>query len=141
MEIIAINSNYNHFYCSDHILTRLETCRGLIKDELKSIKNCSVAFPDEGAHKRYHRIFKEFPKIICTKVSDGNKRVVTLKGGEAKNRNIVFVDDLVQTGGTLCECGLLTQSNGCDDKSQFGSLPAQSISHDFSTEVLTSYDH
>ena len=111
--ICDIHTLQNHFYFSDNILVRLETCTGLIKDEMKSIKNCSVAFPDEGAHKRYSKIFKEFPQIICTKIRDGNKRIVTLKEGDAKDMNVVIVDDLVQTGGTLAETGMLMKSNGC----------------------------
>ena len=111
--ICDIHTLQNHFYFGDNILVRLETCTGLIKKEMKNIINCSVAFPDEGAYKRYTRIFKHYPQIICTKVRDGNKRIVQLKEGEVKGRNIVIIDDLVQTGGTLAECGALMKKNEC----------------------------
>jgi len=117
--ICDIHTLQNHFYFSDNILVRLETCTGLIKNEMMNIKDCSVAFPDEGAHKRYHRIFKKFPKIICTKVRDGDKRTVQLKEGEVKGRNIVIIDDLVQSGGTLAECGTLMKLKGCKSVSCF----------------------
>jgi hypothetical protein len=42
--------------------------------------------------------------VICTKVRDGDKRIVRLKEGVAKGRHVVIVDDLVQSGGTLIEC-------------------------------------
>jgi hypothetical protein len=43
-------------------------------------------------------------QVICTKVRDGDKRIVRLKEGVAKGRHVVIVDDLVQSGGTLIEC-------------------------------------
>ena len=49
-------------------------------------------------------------KVICTKVRDGPKRIVRLKEGEPRNRHVVIVDDLVQSGGTLLECGKLLKS-------------------------------
>lgn len=43
-------------------------------------------------------------QVICTKVRDGDKRIVRLKEGEPRGRHVVIVDDLVQSGGTLREC-------------------------------------
>ena len=39
------------------------------------------------------------PQVICTKVRDGDKRIVRLKEGTARGRHVVIVDDLVQSGG------------------------------------------
>lgn len=39
-------------------------------------------------------------KVICTKVRDGDKRIVRLKEGEPRGRHVVIVDDLVQSGGS-----------------------------------------
>ncbi len=41
----------------------------------------TIAFPDEGAWKRFHMQLSEFPEVICTKVRDGDKRIVRLKVG------------------------------------------------------------
>ena len=49
-------------------------------------------------------------QVICTKVRDGDKRIVRLKEGEAKGRHVVIVDDLVQSGSTLLECGKLLKA-------------------------------
>ena len=49
-------------------------------------------------------------QVICTKVRDGDKRIVRLKEGEPKGRHVVIVDDLVQSGGTLIECQKLLAS-------------------------------
>lgn len=51
-------------------------------------------------------------QVVCTKVRDGNKRIVRLKEGEPKGRHVVIVDDLVQSGGTLIECHALLASLG-----------------------------
>lgn len=63
----------------------------------------SVAFPDDGAAKRFGPEFKQ-PQIICAKKRDGDKRVVEIKEGDAKDKDVLIVDDLVRTGGTLLKC-------------------------------------
>lgn len=42
--------------------------------------------------------------MICTKVREGDKRIVRLKEGNPAGCHVVIVDDLVQSGGTLIEC-------------------------------------
>ena len=42
--------------------------------------------------------------MVCTKVREGDKRIVRLKEGNATGHHVVIVDDLVQSGGTLIEC-------------------------------------
>jgi len=68
--------------------------------------NITIAYPDEGAWKRFHYSFKKagYPEVVCTKVRDGDKRLVRVKEGDAAGRHVVIVDDLVQSGGTLIEC-------------------------------------
>ena len=36
--------------------------------------------------------------MICTKVREGDKRIVSVKEGEIKNRHVFIIDDLVKTG-------------------------------------------
>lgn len=43
-------------------------------------------------------------QVVCTKVREGDKRIVRLKEGSPDGRHVVIVDDLVQSGGTLIEC-------------------------------------
>lgn len=64
----------------------------------------AIAFPDDGAQKRFGHDFKGYPQIICSKVREGDKRVVRVKEGEAAGMHVFIVDDLVKTGGTLVEC-------------------------------------
>lgn len=87
----------------------------LLLDRLECLDdkaNVTIAYPDEGAWKRFHFQFQNYPEIICTKVRDGKKRIVRLKEGDAEGRHVVIVDDLVQSGGTLIECGKLLHSLG-----------------------------
>eukprot|EP01084_Bolivina_argentea_P165928 288191_1 len=117
--ICDIHSLQNQFYFTDNILVRLESCMGLIKKEMQKMKHCSVAFPDEGAYKRFHAMFTDWPHIICTKVKDGKKTIAKLKEGEVKDRNVMIVDDLVQSGDTVANCGALMKANGCQSVSCF----------------------
>ena len=54
-----------------------------------------------------------FEIVTCGKTRDGDKRVVNIQDGDCKGKNIVIVDDLVQTGGTLYECGVALKNAGC----------------------------
>ncbi len=38
-----------------------------------------IAFPDDGAAKRFHEAFPENASIICAKVRDGVERIITIK--------------------------------------------------------------
>lgn len=62
------------------------------------MQNVVIAFPDEGAIKRFGGQFKEFETILCSKVREGDKRVVTVKEGDPSGRHVFIIDDLVQTG-------------------------------------------
>ena len=50
--------------------------------------------------------------MVCTKVREGDKRLVKLKEGEPAGRHVIIVDDLVQSGGTLIECQKLLSRLG-----------------------------
>lgn len=41
-----------------------------------------IAFPDEGASKRFSEAFPEHARIICTKVRNGLERIITIKEGD-----------------------------------------------------------
>ena len=105
--IFDIHALQERFYFGDAVLPLFESGVPLLIERLKSLPdhdNITIAYPDEGAWKRFHNAFKDFPEVICSKVRDGNKRIVRVKEGEAKGRHVVIVDDLVQSGGTLIEC-------------------------------------
>lgn len=97
----------NRFYFHTSTVPSLHTAIPLLLERLKNENITAIAFPDDGAAKRFGRIFKTagFNEIIvCGKKRDGDKRIVTILDGDCKGKEVIIVDDLVQTGGTLYEC-------------------------------------
>ena len=81
-------------------------------DKIRSEKKINaIAFPDDGAEKRYKHLFeKELPGIefiVCGKKRDENdpsKRAITIKEGDPNGKTVLIVDDLIQSGGTMTTC-------------------------------------
>jgi len=122
--IYDIHALQERFYFGDNVIPILSSAIPLFAEQLKKAhtnENISIAFPDEGAWKRFHKQFTDFQVIICTKVRDGNKRIVTV--GEGKefcvDSHVFIVDDLVKTGGTLLECKKALRSFGAKHVSAF----------------------
>jgi len=57
--------------------------------------------------------------VTCGKTRDGDARVVAIQDGDPEGKNIIIVDDLVQTGGTLYECGMELLARGASEVSAF----------------------
>lgn len=113
--IFDIHALQERFYFGDNVLPCFESGIPLLKHRLHQLPdstNVSIAFPDEGAWKRFHNHLQHFPTIICTKVREGDKRIVRLKEGEATGQHVVIVDDLVQSGATLIECQKVLFAHG-----------------------------
>ncbi len=79
-----------------------------------------VVFPDDGAKKRFEKLFSGFKTITCGKTRKGEERIIKIETGmnnltevggtdgklklkTGKTINMFLIDDLVQTGGTLTE--------------------------------------
>lgn len=113
--IFDIHALQERFYFGDNILPCFESGIPLLLNRLakcEDAENIVIAYPDEGAWKRFHGFFKGMQEVVCTKVRDGNRRIVKLKEGEPAGRHVVVVDDLVQSGGTLIECQKLLSRLG-----------------------------
>ena len=140
--IFDIHALQERFYFGDSALPLFESGIPLLIDRLKLLDDAdkiTIAYPDEGAWKRFHFQFQGYPEVICTKVRDGDKRIVRLKEGDAIGRHVVIVDDLVQSGGTLIECGKLLHSLGAAHVSAYvthGVFPLQSYER-FKAEATT----
>ncbi|KAG5067881.1 hypothetical protein JHK85_000258 [Glycine max] len=110
-----IHALQERFYFGDNILPCFESGIPLLKRRLQDLPdsdNISVAFPDDGAWKRFHKQLQHFPTIVCAKVREGDQRIVRIKEGDPRGRHIVIVDDLVQSGGTLIECQKVLAAHG-----------------------------
>lgn len=120
--IYDIHALQERFYFSDHVLPLFETGIPLLKQRLHQLPdtdNVVVAFPDDGAWKRFHKQLDHFPMVVCTKVREGNKRIVRLKEGNPAGCHVVIVDDLVQSGGTLIECQKVLAAHGASKVSAY----------------------
>jgi len=122
--IFDIHALQERFYFGDAVLPLFESGVPLLLERLAQLPdrdNITIAYPDEGAWKRFHYQFKQegYPEVICTKVRDGAKRIVQIKEGEPRGRHVVIVDDLVQSGGTLIECHNVLAKMGAKHVSAF----------------------
>ena len=130
--IFDIHALQERFYFGDNILPCFESGIPLLLNRLANCEdadNIVIAYPDEGAWKRFHGFFRGMEEVVCTKVRDGDKRKVRLKEGEPAGRHVVIVDDLVQSGGTLIECQKLLSRLGAAKVSAYvthGVFPGES---------------
>ncbi|CEM35052.1 unnamed protein product [Vitrella brassicaformis CCMP3155] len=126
-----IHALQERFYFSDNIIPVLLTAIPLFLDAIRHEKDVAIAFPDEGARKRFGRMFDgKYPLIVCSKVRQGDKgRVVRIAEGEARGMKVFIVDDLVKTGGTLLQCKKALLEAGAASVSAFvthGVFPQES---------------
>jgi len=111
-------------YFGANISPRFKTGTKLLKERIGDRK-MSIAFPDEGAWKRFKTMFQDssgtpiYPFIICRKVRDGERRIVTVSEGDVNEKDIVIVDDLIHSGGTILECLRALKAAGARDVNAF----------------------
>ncbi|KAM0019724.1 putative ribose-phosphate diphosphokinase [Helianthus debilis subsp. tardiflorus] len=120
--IYDIHALQERFYFGDNVLPCFETGIPLLKrrlDQLTDADNIVIAFPDDGAWKRFHKQLDHFPMVVCAKVREGDKRIVRVKEGNPSGCHVVIVDDLVQSGGTLIECQKVLAAHGATKVSAY----------------------
>ncbi|URE35083.1 Phosphoribosyl transferase domain [Musa troglodytarum] len=120
--IYDIHALQERFYFGDDVLPCFETGIPLLLQrlhELPDADNITIAFPDDGAWKRFHKLLMHFPMVVCAKVREGDKRIVRIKEGNPEGRHVVIVDDLVQSGGTLIECQKVLAAHGAGKVSAY----------------------
>ncbi|GJP53533.1 hypothetical protein CLOM_g12691 [Closterium sp. NIES-68] len=148
--IFDIHALQERFYFGDNVLPCFESGIPLLKHRLHQLPdsdNITIAFPDEGAWKRFHKQLQHYPMVICTKVREGEKRIVQLKEGNPKGRHVVIVDDLVQSGSTLIECQRLLAAHGAGKVSAYvthGVFPNQTwrrFNHDANGNPSEGFAH
>ncbi|KAJ6805774.1 ribose-phosphate pyrophosphokinase 4 [Iris pallida] len=120
--IYDIHALQERFYFGDDVLPCFETGIPLLLQRLRQLPdadNVTIAFPDDGAWKRFHKQLQHFPMVVCAKVREGDKRIVRLKEGNPEGQHVVIVDDLVQSGGTLIECQKVLAAHGASKVSAY----------------------
>ena len=109
-------------YKHGNAVASLQTAIPLLKKKIKETNIDCVAFPDDGAAKRFSAMFQDMDMeiIVCGKTrGEGDQRSVVIQDGDASGRHIVIVDDLVQTGGTLYESGKVLKDAGAKSVNAF----------------------
>jgi ribose-phosphate pyrophosphokinase len=110
--IFDIHALQERFYFSDKVIPRLESGVPLLRHQLHRLDQAAVAFPDEGALKRFGRWFEAYPRIVCHKTREEGRRRISIREGQPQDRHVVIVDDLAMSGGTLLECRRVLSENG-----------------------------
>jgi len=79
------------------------------------LDNVIAASPDTGGTKRAKNLSKHLNSemVICYKQrSEANKIDEMLLIGDVKDKNVIIVDDILDTGGTICKSAELMMSKG-----------------------------
>mmetsp|Transcript_102398 Transcript_102398/g.153464 ORF Transcript_102398/g.153464 Transcript_102398/m.153464 type:complete len:372 (-) Transcript_102398:117-1232(-) len=113
--VYDLHTLQNRFYLHGNAVASLQTAIPLLKEQIHNSGINCVAFPDDGAAKRFSAMFVDMDLeiIVCGKTrGENDSRTVTVQDGNPEGRHIVIVDDLVQTGGTLYETGKVLKDAG-----------------------------
>uniref|UniRef100_A0A7R9UGV9 Phosphoribosyltransferase domain-containing protein n=1 Tax=Pinguiococcus pyrenoidosus TaxID=172671 RepID=A0A7R9UGV9_9STRA len=117
--VYDVHTLQNRFYLSSGVIASLCTTVPLVVPMFREVGVTCVAFPDDGAAKRFGTMFQGFPLVTCGKTRQGDERIVTINSGDCKGLDVCIVDDLVQTGGTLFEAGKALRDAGAKSVSAF----------------------
>lgn len=128
----------DHIYASSVFLPYLRAMK---------LPNLSIAAPDMGGAKRanaYSRILS-CPLIICHKSRERPNVVGTMTAiGDVKGRDVVILDDMVDTAGTLCKAANMLMEKGANSVRAMATHPVlsgqayQNIANSKLTELVVS---
>ncbi|MGL5682017.1 MAG: ribose-phosphate pyrophosphokinase [Marinifilaceae bacterium] len=79
------------------------------------LENLAIASPDIGGSKRANSWAKHFDSglIICHKTRERPNEVAEMKViGDVEGKNIVLVDDMIDTAGTICKAANMLKERG-----------------------------
>ncbi|MCQ2146032.1 MAG: ribose-phosphate pyrophosphokinase [Bacteroidales bacterium] len=80
-----------------------------------NIENLAIAAPDMGGAKRANAYAKDLacPVIICHKSREKANVVASITAiGDVEGKNVIIVDDMIDTAGTLCKAADVLKSKG-----------------------------
>jgi ribose-phosphate pyrophosphokinase len=96
----------NHLYASSVFVPYLESLR---------LPDMVIASPDVGGAKRANQYAKYFdvPLVLCHKQRAKANVVESMTViGDVEDKNVVLVDDMIDTAGTICKAANLMKENG-----------------------------
>jgi len=109
------NVPVDHLYASSVFIPYLEKL---------NLDNMVIASPDVGGAKRANSFAKYFnaPLVLCHKHRAKANVVETMTIiGDVEDRNVVLLDDMVDTAGTICKAADLMKQNGARSVRAFAS--------------------
>jgi phosphoribosylpyrophosphate synthetase len=101
------------FFFHGNATLTTHTAIPLLLEKLGRDKIKCVVFPDEGAKKRFEKLFNPdkdgvpFKLLFCAKVHVGDgsgKKVKVEEGAELHGEKTIIVDDMTKSGNTLFKC-------------------------------------
>lgn len=98
----------NHLYASSIMLPYIESLK---------LKNLCIASPDVGGSKRASAYAKYFgcPMVMCNKSRVKANEVATMQViGDVKGYDVVIVDDMVDTAGSITKAAQLLKDQGAN---------------------------
>ncbi len=105
----------DHLYASTIFLPHIKSL---------GLEDMCIATPDVGGSKRASSYAKylEVPLVLCHKTRNRPNEVAEMKIiGEVKDKNVVLIDDMVDTAGTLSKAANLMMENGAKSVRAFAS--------------------
>lgn len=118
LHIFDIHSLEQRFFFNDfNVSVELHTCMWNIKNIID--KNTTIVFPDQWAKKRFSNEFEWYETLYCAKQRIWEKRVISLLDGDVNGKNILIVDDLIQTGWTIINTSILLKKLWANTVSSF----------------------
>ncbi|CAK8680056.1 unnamed protein product [Clavelina lepadiformis] len=125
--IYDIHALQERFFFGDNTLPHLSSAIPYFVKEIEKLvlegEPISIAFPDDGAHKRFQKYFTNFPIVRCIKRRNGSLREVSIVDGSPQERHVIVVDDLIMTGGTMRKCIETLSANGAAKVSAYVTHP------------------
>ena len=79
------------------------------------LENLAIASPDIGGSKRANSWAKFFDSglVICHKTRERPNEVADMKViGDVEGKNVVIVDDMIDTAGTICKASSILKEKG-----------------------------
>lgn len=89
---------------------------------IKDNKNIMFASPDIGGSKRASKYAKQLGTTFATCYKHRSKPNVVdemLLLGDVKDKDVILVDDIIDTGGTLCKAAQLIKDSGAKSVKAF----------------------
>lgn len=117
LKICTIHQTGTRFYTGENVFYQpWNILPRLVQQYRTHCPEFVVAFPDDGAYKRFGSLSEGRSCVVFSKIREGSKRLLTLqlqKGPKTlKGSHVVIVDDLVRSGSTMMEAAKKCKEEG-----------------------------